>query len=494
MAQNFLQKVFTKTPRRRAWWIFVLIFLLTLTAALISGGNYYNQARESLSKATKNFVVLPKVKEVPFRLGLDLQGGTQLVYEADVTNIKEADRSSAVEGVRDVIERRVNIFGVSEPVIQVNKTVNGSYRVIAELAGVKDVAEAIKMIGETPLLEFKEKGEVTAKTQNIEVKPVVAKNAKDKKATSTVVATSTPIEIDASSLTDNWVNTKLTGKHLKRAVVNFNPNDGAAEVSLEFNDEGAKLFEEITSSNVGKQVAIFLDGYPISAPTVNEKITGGKAVISGNFTSQEAKLLVQRLNTGALPVPISLVSQQTVGATLGMESVTNSVKAGLYGLLVVALFMILFYRLPGFLSVFALLIYGLISLAIFKLWPVTLTLSGIAGFILSIGMAVDANILIFERMKEEIRRGKGLAQSIEDGFNRAWPSIRDSNVTSIIVCLVLVTFSTSIIKGFAITLLLGVVISLFTAIFVTKNFLKLINAKWLERFHWLITSAKVKKD
>jgi preprotein translocase subunit SecD len=292
----------------------------------------------------------------------------------------------------------------------------------------------------------------------------------------------------------NWKNTQLTGKYLKRATVNFNPNDGTPEVSLEFNDEGAKLFEEITGRNIGKQVAIFLDNYPISIPGVNEKITGGKASISGSFTAQEAKLLAQRLNTGALPVPISLVSQQTVGASLGQSSVDNSVRAGLIGLAVVALFMILFYRLPGLLSVFALIIYGFISLAIFKLWPVTMTLAGIAGFILSIGMAVDANILIFERLKEELRNGKELGKAIEDGFSRAWPSIRDSNLTTMIVCFVLIEFSTSVIKGFAVTLLLGVIISMFTAIFVTRNFLKLMSNKWLTKYHWLITSVKNKKE
>jgi preprotein translocase subunit SecD len=241
-------------------------------------------------------------------------------------------------------------------------------------------------------------------------------------------------------------------------------------------------------------VAIFLDGYPIEAPVVNEKIPDGRAVISGRFTTQQAKTLVNRLNEGALPIPISLVSQQTVGATLGQQSVANSIQAGLVGLALVALFMIIFYRFPGVLSVLALIVYGFISLAIFKLWPVTLTLSGIAGFILSIGMAVDANILIFERTKEEIRNGKTLNLAINDGFNRAWPSIRDSNITTIIVCLVLISFTTSAIKGFAFTLLLGVIISMFTAIFVTRSFLKLISNRWLEKYKWLITTSKKKKE
>ncbi|MFA4943004.1 MAG: protein translocase subunit SecD, partial [Patescibacteria group bacterium] len=590
-------RVFNSSPRRRTWWIFAIIIVITVSAFLVSGGNYYNKMSDSISGATKNFVTLPKVKDIPFRLGLDLQGGSQLTYEADVKSLEGADKDTALEGVREVIERRINIFGVSEPVVQINKTITGDYRIIAELAGIKDIKEAIKMIGETPLLEFRErddsavvasdvdskkladlnkvsndqakkvlaqalKGEdfvalakVNNPAQNVGVssdaltvtsendgdlgwitedvnpelvKPVkflakgqVFKNIITTKSSYHIVKLEdkrlrddkktmeyhlrdisfpiyTAADLAAAASSDGtdvkWKNTELTGKHLKRAVVNFNPNDGAPEVSLEFNDEGSKLFEDITGRNIGKQVAIFLDGYPISIPTVNEKITGGKASVSGTFTAQEAKLLAQRLNTGALPVPITLVGQQTVGATLGQQSVDNSVKAGLIGLAVVALFMILFYRLPGLLSVFALVIYGFISLAIFKLWPVTMTLAGIAGFILSIGMAVDANILIFERLKEELRNGKDLGKSIEDGFSRAWPSIRDSNFTTMIVCFVLIEFSASVIKGFAITLLLGVIISMFTAIFVTRNFLKLMSNKWLTKYHWLITSVKNKKE
>lgn len=482
MSQNLFQKVFNSSPRRRSWWIFAVIILLALAAGLVSGGNYYNQFRETVATASKNYVLLPKVREVPFRLGLDLQGGTQLVYEADVKNVPDSDKSSALEGVRGVVERRVNVFGVSEPIVQVNKTMAGNYRIIAELAGVKDVKEAIKMIGETPLLEFKEQSGSGAAVSIPSIDGLTIETDK---------AASSSVKINDQATTEPvWINTELTGKHLKRAVVNFNPNDGAPEVSLEFNDEGAKLFEDITARNIGRPVAIFLDGYPISVPNVQSKISGGKASISGTFSAQEAKLLAQRLNTGALPVPISLISQQTVGATLGQESVTHSIEAGLIALLVVAVFMIFFYRLPGLLSVFALLIYGLISLAVFKLWPVTLTLSGIAGFILSIGMAVDANILIFERLKEELRAGKDLSRSIADGFSRAWPSIRDSNITTIIVCFVLILSSSSVIKGFAFTLLLGVLISMFTAIIVTRNFLKLINPKWLTKYHWLVTTVK----
>ncbi|MBU2415854.1 protein translocase subunit SecD, partial [Patescibacteria group bacterium] len=278
---------------------------------------------------------------------------------------------------------------------------------------------------------------------------------------------------DILGATQDWQNTELSGKDLKRATVQFNPNDNSPEVGLEFNKQGSNLFEEITNNNINKQVAIFLDGYLISAPTVNEKITGGKAVISGKFNLKEAKLLVQRLNAGALPVPISLVSQKTVGPSLGSKSVSNSLRAGIIGLILIALFMILFYRINGLLAVISLCIYGTLVLAVFKLWPVTLTLSGIAGFILSIGMAVDANVLIFERIKEELKAGRSRINAVEEGFHRAWPSIRDGNISTLITCFILIQFSTSIVKGFAITLTIGIIISLFSAIIVTKNLLML---------------------
>ncbi|MDP2755326.1 MAG: protein translocase subunit SecD, partial [Nitrospirota bacterium] len=260
---------------------------------------------------------------------------------------------------------------------------------------------------------------------------------------------------DITGPQSEWKITELTGKNLKRSVVEFNPNDNSPEVGLEFDDEGAKMFVEITNRNVGKQVAIFLDGLPISAPTVNEKITGGKAVITGKFNIKEAKLLVQRLNAGALPVPIHLINQQNVGASLGRDSLIASLKAGIIGFALVALFMIILYRFLGFIAVMSLAIYSVLVLAVFKLWPVTLTLSGMAGFIISIGMAVDANILIFARFKEELRKGKPLDSALEESFRRAWPSIRDSNFFTMITCLILITFSTSVVKGFAITLLIG---------------------------------------
>ncbi|MFA5020755.1 MAG: protein translocase subunit SecD, partial [Patescibacteria group bacterium] len=281
-------------------------------------------------------------------------------------------------------------------------------------------------------------------------------------------------------------NTQLSGKNLKRATVEYDQTSMVPEVSLEFDNEGAQLFADLTTKNVGKPLAIFLDGSAISIPKVNEPILGGRASINGNFSVEEAKQLAQRLNAGALPVPVTLVSQQTVGATLGQAAVQKSLIAGLWGLIIVALFMIIYYRLPGLLAVAALLVYTSISLAIFKILPgFTFTLAGITGFILSIGMAVDANILIFERLKEELRAGKDLAKAIDDGFARAWTSIRDSNVSSLITCFILYWFGSSIIKGFALTLALGIAVSMFSAILITRQFL-LLAAKWkISKIKWL---------
>jgi len=600
-----------------------------------------------------------------FRLGLDLQGGTHLVYEADVSNIEQKERGSALEGVRDVIERRVNNLGVAEPLVQVNRS-GDSWRVIVELAGIKDVNEAINMIGETPLLEFKEQNIEKPREMTAEEKAEMKEYNQKAKERANVVLEKAKVEEDFEKLVkeysedeetkesggvlgyisdsgqfkplyqaaeqteigsvhenivemqegfniikvlnkqedekeikashilicyegashcdsglskeeakeklqeiqsevnlenfadmaaehstdvgtkeqggdlgwfskdmmvekfadpafslktgeisdivetdfgyhliyktderikpqyevarilikqkkeydyvppvEEWKNTGLSGKQLKRANVVFDPNTNMPQVSLEFNDEGQELFKEITTRNVGKPVAIFLDGEPISIPTVNEPISDGRAVISGNFNIQEAKILTQRLNAGALPVPINLVSQQTVGATLGQESLSQSLLAGIVGLILVVLFMLIYYRLPGLIAVVALLIYGVIILFLFKYIPVTLTLSGIAGFLLSIGMAVDANVLIFERLKEEVREGKPLDLSVQEGFKRAWPSIRDGNISTLITCLILAWFGTSMIRGFAITLSIGIIVSMFSAIVITRQVLKL---------------------
>jgi len=398
----------------------------------------------------------------PFKLGLDLRGGVHLVYKADTSQIEASQIGDAMAGLRDVLERRINFFGVTEPLIQVEqvgllKTAGSrEQRLIIELPGVTDVNQAIKMIGETPFLEFR--------TENPQ-------------------ATST--EQDPNKL---FLSTILTGRYLSKATLEFNQTTYEPSVSLQFNDEGGKIFAQMTKENVGKRIAIFLDGAPISVPTVREEIPNGKAQITGQFTPQEAKTLVQRLNSGALPLPISLISQENIGPTLGEKVLTSGIRAGIYGLILVALFLILWYRLPGLIAVLALMIYTTIMLALFKMIPVTITAAGIAGFILSVGMAVDANILIFERMKEERRLGKALSAAITEGFERAWFSIRDSNVSSLITSLILFWMGTSMVKGFALTLGLGVLVSMFSAITITRTFLLALGARGegkLSKFLWI---------
>src|SRR3989339_430523 len=551
MSENIVQKLFQPSERGKIWRIFLLIIILIVIGGLIDAGDYYNRGTTWVANKTGYSINLPKVKEVPFRLGLDLQGGSHLVYKADMSNIADKDKVSALEGVRDVIERRVNVFGVSEPNIQTN--VSGEeYRVIAELAGIKDVNEAIKMIGETPLLEFKEQIEQLRELTEEERQQM---NEKRKK-TNPFNEAETEKEIKAahilicyegidsceSGLTQEEAMEKVNKLKTEANPQNFaklarenstgpsGPSGGdlgwfdRASMVKPFSDavfnQGNGTISDIVETEFGyhliyKQEERDIEEYNIShiflrtitekdiigdekdwenteltgknldralvqfdpntIPTVNSKITGGRAVISGSFNIKEAKLLAQRLNAGALPVPIELINQQTVGATLGKASMAESLKAGLLGLLLEALFMVLFYRLPGVIAVISLTIYGILVLAIFKIFSVTLTLAGLAGFILSIGMAVDANVLIFERLKEELKNGKPLSLAINDSFDRAWPSIRDGNVSTLLTCIILIWFSTSIVKGFAITLFLGVCISMFSAIIVTKTFLKILN-------------------
>ena len=413
----------------------------------------------------------------PFHLGLDLLGGTHLVYQADLSKIT-GSANDAMQGVRDVVERRVNLFGVSEPVVQIS----GANQLIVDLAGIKDVNQAIQLIGQTPFLEFKTALPI-AQGDAI-IKQVLGAHAQG------LTAATLCAPANLSTLTQFllafhvdpcYQPTGLNGSGLQTAQITFNSQSISPQVSLDLNGTGTKLFAQITQANLGKVVAIYLDGVPISTPTVQSAITDGHAVISGNFTPNDAKTLVERLNSGALPVPIKLVSQQTIGASLGQDSLARSLKAGVVGLILVALFMIIFYRLPGVISVIALLIYVLIVLAFYKFIPVTLTLAGIAGFILSLGMAVDANILIFARMKEELAAGKSLHVAMHEGFSRAWLSVRDSHVTTLIGAVVLYAFTTSIVKGFALTLGLGVLVSLFTATMVTRTLLNLVATPWFER-------------
>ena len=552
--------------RNRLWTIFTIIILLTLLCFLIDSPVLPTWVPGHTWFSKQNI-----------HLGLDLQGGTQLIYQTDTTEMPAEQRATAIEGARDVIERRVNVFGVAEPIIQTTKAGKG-WHLLVELPGVKDVNAAINMIGETPILEFKEQGlpreittsereqikkynqEVLIKAEGIleqalkpgadftalakeysedtgtkdnggdvgwfskgmlvpefetavfenlvidEITPELVKSIfgyhiikkvderikedtgleiEMEKPEGVKIETEPVKEVRASHILImtqseellqqqvNWQYTGLTGKQLKTAFVSFDPQTNEPEVSLEFNSEGAKLFGEITKRNVGKPVAIFLDNIPLSIPMVNEAILSGKAVITGSFDLIEAKELAQRLAAGALPVPIKLISQQNIGPSLGKISVQKSFIAGVLGFLIIIFFMIAYYKKRGIIAALALCIYALIVLAFFKLIPVTLTLAGIAGFVISLGMAVDANILIFERIKDEEKLGKPTIAAIHDGFKHAWTAIRDSNITTLIVCFILYYFGSGLVRGFGLTLGIGILVSMFTAIVVTKTFLEL---------------------
>ena len=457
--------------KRRNFVTLLLVLLLAFLAVNLSYPVYFDRAVDFVNaklNLQNSKYKIPHFLGKPFRLGLDLQGGSHLLYEADLSSIDKKNYSSAMQGLRDVIGRRVNLFGVQEPVVQVEEAA-GHHRLIVELAGIKDVTEAIKMIGQTPFLEFREQRseeEVKQLTEQLGIKE--------------------GDEIPAYLYGEIYFkSTELTGKYLKTAQLAFDQTTSKPIVSLQFNDEGAKIFEDLTTKNVGKPLAIFIDGLPISVPVVQGPISGGKAQITGKFTLEEAKELSRNLSAGALPVPIKLISQQTVGPILGKTSLEQSLKAGVIGFLAIIIFMILFYRLPGVLASLSLVIYAIFALAIFKLIPVTLTLAGIAGFLLSIGMAVDANILIFSRMKEEMSQGKNFGTSVDEGFRKAWSSIRDGNFATILVGVILFALGIGFVKGFAFTLIIGNVISLFSAIFVTKNSLQLFVGTRLEKKKWL---------
>lgn len=472
---------------QQKYYIFIGVLILAVLVGIFAYPNYFNNGVDYLNQ--KFSWTLPHFWEKPYVLGLDLQGGVSLVYEADLSTV--TDKSGAMTGLRDVIERRVNMYGVSEPVIQIQ----GDNRLVVELPGVTNVEQAIQMIGETPYLEFDE--ERTAE----ETKQITDKITEVQEANKNGKDLSTVENWQVALQNPYFKATELTGKYLSKATVVFDQTTYKPQIQLKFNDEGAKIFEDVTGRNVGKQIAIYLDGYSIIdtsgdgkidgqdiyAPKVENKISGGEAVITGDISTQTANTLASRLNSGALPVKIgSPISQETVGPTLGSVSLQKSLWAGIFGLLAIVVFMVVFYRLPGFLASIALVVYIAIALALFKLVPVTLTMAGIGGFILSIGMAVDANILIFARMKEEIKLGKGLGQAIDEGFKRAWPSIRDSNLNSLIVCAILFFVASSFVKGFAFTLALGVIVSLFSAIFITRILLMVFVGKWAEKAKWLL--------
>lgn len=388
----------------------------------------------------------------PFRLGLDLSGGSHLVYQADISKIAASDIGDAMTSLRNVVERRVNLFGVSEPLVQTQQvgTLAGApaYRLIVELPGVTDIDDAIRAIGATPSLEFK-----LASASDIE-----------KFRTDFAQDLTTSLE-ESPEFLALFHETGLTGRAVSRASVEFTQSVNQPVVGLTFNADGRDLFASITGDHVGDYLGIFLDGSLISWPTLRDHIVDGRAQISGNFTVDQAKSLVRDLNYGALPIPIELVSTQTIGPSLGHSEVNGGIRAGIVAFIVIAIFLIAWYRLPGLVATVALAIYTALMLALFKAIPVTLTAAGIAGFILSIGMAVDANILIFERMREELARGRAIPDAMREGFSRAWLSIRDSNISSIITGAILYYFgSTSVVTGFALVFVIGVIVSMFTAI------------------------------
>ncbi len=455
------------------WKMRFITILILFAGAGIGYFDYTSELSTTVTTSGGTGTSTPTTTTVPathpFKLGLDLSGGTHLLYSADISSIPADEIDDAVASLRDVIERRVNLFGVAEPIVQVERpslfaedSEDAFYRLIVELPGVTDTDEAIAMIGETPIIEFKKE---RPEEELLEIQKAFDAFQAD------IEAGREP-SISPLLGEEIYVDTGLTGRFLDRAVLEFDQTTREPVVSLEFNKEGADLFAEITRENVGKVLAIYLDGSPISEPVIRQEILGGRAVISGLFTPEEAKILVGRLNSGALPIDeLKLLSTQTIGPSLGEEAKMAGVVAGKWGLGLVALFLIFWYRLPGVLAVISLGTYLVTMLALFKLIPITLTAAGIAGFVLSIGMAVDANILIFERMKEEFLRGKDLQEGIREGFARAWLSIRDGNLSSIITAVILFWFGTSLIEGFALTFGLGIIVSMLSAIIITRTFL-----------------------
>jgi protein-export membrane protein SecD len=563
--------------RQKVRFHFALIVLLGLAAGFVA----YPQAAKFMPPVQR------ALEKLNVNLGLDLQGGIHLEYAVDTSQVPAEKKSDALESAEAVIERRVNAFGVGEPLVQLAKS-GAEDRIIVEIPGVKDIEQAKKMIKETPFLEFKKEAgpenehmfdetNAKAKEQALQVlerakkgenfedlakqlsqDPGSAQNGGDldfvkkgtfvpefdevifkddlkkgdvypelvesqfgwhiiKKVDERPARNASPSDAGGGEGDDRevraghvlfrkqsvdmypelqWAATGLTGKNLKDAYVDYQ-NQGLAnpQVALRFDDEGSKLFADLTRDNIGKQIAILIDGQIVSAPTVQSEIANGQAVITGNFTQKEAKELVSRLNEGALPVPITLVGQQSVSASLGEESLHKSLFAGLVGVGAVIAFMILYYRFLGFIAAVALVMYAALLIAIFKFssltpFPITLTLAGIAGFILSVGMAVDANVLIFERTWEELKHGKSLEKAVREGFRRAWPSIRDGNSSTMLTCLILIWLGTGFVKGFAVILMLGVIFSLFTAIVLVRTMLRFVLGEWAEKRLWLIAPKR----
>jgi preprotein translocase subunit SecD len=388
------------------------------------------------------------------RLGLDLQGGLQVLLEADIPADQQID-SESMEIARDIVQQRTDALGVNENIIQIA----GDRRIVGEFPGLADTESVLATIQQTGLLEFVDTGDFSPEPGTILVT--------DYSPTGETITPSDPETVVYRTI--------MTGADLESVVVSQDTLATSYMINFTLKSDGAQIFADHTSANIGKSLTILLDKQVISSPIINDAIIGGQGTISGSFTLDEANAFAIQLRYGSLPIPLKIVETRIIGPTLGADSLSKSLVAGLIGMTIVALFMIIYYRMPGIVAVISILIYAAVAFAIFKWFHFTLTLAGIAGFMLSTGAALDANILIFERLKEELRNGKNLAQAVDQGWTRAWSSIRDSNLAAIITSLILFwfgsTFGATIVKGFSLTLALGVAISLFTAIYVTRTLL-----------------------
>lgn len=483
------------------WFIFIVV--LTVIALWINLPVQHPQWVNSLliwqSAEAKDYNEVAGVDPLRIRQGLDLKGGIQVLLQAVPTDVEadtQEEETAVIEGsletARNIIERRVNGLGVTEALVQTQ----GNDRIVVQIPGIDDPELAVNTIQETGLLEFIDTG-ATPLPAGL---PVVTTLSQDS-ATVPLTTTESITSATGASVTDTQqitpttptlpgqettYETVFTGRDLRQARIAQNPTTGEFLITFEMQPEAAQRFSEYTANNIGQYLTIVLDGEVISSPRIQSAIPDGQGTITGDFTFAQARQLAIQLQYGALPVPLEVESQRTIGATLGAESVNRSVTAGVIGLVTVLLFMMIYYRLPGALASLALILYALFNLSLFRLLPVTLTLPGITGFLLSTGMAVDANILIFERMKEELRRGRSLNASIEAGFERAWTSIRDSNISTLIICAILYWLGSGFsilgleltgapaVQGFAITLAIGVLMSMFTAVIVTRTFLRIV--------------------
>jgi len=461
---------------------FILIIFITVVSLGITfpsiinrGINYWNNKQTDLSNwnqlpfkqngfdqwLTQNRI--PEVTLKGINLGLDLQGGVRVVYDIDDKDVSENDRDQALESLRQVVNKRVNAFGVSEPRIYIES--GDQNRLVVELAGLDNTKEAIERIGDTPKLEFY-KGRKQSESQEI-IDTIQSRLNSDEPIDN--------LDFYKNPYYDDTVSPIISGNNIERADVVFDPNTNLSKVSVTIDEEGKNKFAEFTKNNIGEILYIVLDENIVSGPSINQEIPNGQAVITGQFTTKETKDLVDSLNAGALPLPINLVSEQVVEASLGQDSLDKSIYAGVVGFILIIVFMIYWYRILGIISSVALVFYVILVLGIFKLLGFTLTLAGITGFLVSIGFAVDGNILIFERIKEELDKGRDLNIAIKEGFSRAWISIRDSQLSTLISSLILFYLASGVVQGFAITLSIGVIVSLFSSLTLSRIMLDFID-------------------